>query len=297
LLRNFRDREIPALGVDPAENVARKAVREGIPTLVAFFGTRVARALSAETAADLLIANNVVAHVADLHDFVAGMRLVLAPGGVATIESPHLLALIAGIQFDTIYHEHFSYFSFSTARAVLGKHGLRVFDVAELPTHGGSLRLFACHMDDPRPQEPTVPDMLARERAAGLDSLSTYGEFAKRVAVDKRAILELLTDLKRTGRSIAAYGAPAKGNTLLNYCGIGTDLIDYTVDLNPYKQGRFLPGSRIPIHPPDVFRERRPDVVLILPWNLCDEIVAQLSYVREWGGRFAVRAPELRLVA
>jgi SAM-dependent methyltransferase len=296
LLRNFVAREIPALGIDPAANVARVAVRQGVPTLVDFFGTRVARALRVDTSADLLIANNVLAHVADLHDFVAGMRLLLAPGGVVTIEHPHLLALIEGGQFDTIYHEHFSYFSLSTAKAALEQHGLRIFDVDKLPTHGGSLRLFACHMDDPRSQEPSVDAMLACERAAKLDRLTTYGEFAKCVAAERRAILALLTDLKRDGCAIAAYGAPAKGNTLLNYCGIGTDLISYTVDLNPYKQGRFLPGSRIPVYPPEAIRETRPDVVFILPWNLRDEIVEQLAYVRDWGGRFAVRAPELRLV-
>ena len=297
LLRNFREREIPVLGIDPAANVARVAIRQGVPTLVEFFGTRFARALSVESPADLAIANNVLAHVADLHDFVAGLRLLLAPGGVVTIEHPHLLAVIEENQFDTIYHEHFSYFSLSTAKAVLEQHGLRIFDVAELPTHGGSLRLFACHMDDSRSQAPIVADVLARERAAKLDRLTTYGDFARRIAAQKRAILALLTDLKRDGCSIAAYGAPAKGNTLLNYCGIGRDLIDYTVDLNPHKQGRFLPGSRIPIHSPDAIRATRPDIVLILPWNLREEIVAQLAYVREWGGRFAVRAPELQLVA
>jgi SAM-dependent methyltransferase len=296
LLRNFVARGIPALGIDPAANVARAAVRRGVPTLVEFFGTRVARALRVDSRADLLIANNVLAHVSDLHDFVAGMRLLLAPGGIVTVEHPHLLALIEGGQFDTIYHEHFSYFSFSTAKAVLEQHGLRVFDVEELPTHGGSLRLYACHVDDARQQEPSVDAMVACERAAKLDRLTTYDEFAGRVAADKRAILALLRDLKRDGCAIAAYGAPAKGNTLLNYCGIGTDLIDYTVDLNPHKQGCFLPGSRIPIYPPEAIRERRPDVVFILPWNLRDEIVAQLAHVRDWGGRFAVRAPELQLV-
>jgi SAM-dependent methyltransferase len=297
LLQYFVERNVPVLGVEPAVNVAQAAVERGVPTLVEFFGVATAERLAAERRPDLLVGNNVLAHVPDLNDFVAGMKVVLAPDGVITMEFPHLLRLIEDNQYDTIYHEHFSYFSFLTARRVFAAHGLRLFDVEELPTHGGSLRIYGAHEDDARkPETDRARELLAREEAAGLGDVQTYRGYAQRVADDKRAVLSLLIDLKRQGRSIVGYGAPAKGNTLLNYCGIGTDFLDYTVDLNPHKQGHLLPGSHVPIRPVEALRETRPDVVVILPWNLREEIMEQHAYVREWGGRFAARAPELQLL-
>jgi SAM-dependent methyltransferase len=297
LLQYFVERKVPVLGVEPAANVAQAAVERGVPTLVEFFGVATAERLAAERRPDLLVGNNVLAHVPDLNDFVAGMKVVLAPDGVITMEFPHLLRLIEDNQYDTIYHEHFSYFSFLTARRVFAAHGLRLFDVEELPTHGGSLRIYGAHEDDARkPETDRARELLAREEAAGLGDVQTYRGYAQRVADDKRAVLSLLIDLKRQGRSIVGYGAPAKGNTLLNYCGIGTDFLDYTVDLNPHKQGHLLPGSHVPIRPVEALRETRPDVVVILPWNLREEIMEQHAYVREWGGRFAARAPELQLL-
>jgi SAM-dependent methyltransferase len=297
LLQYFVERNVPVLGVEPAANVAQAAVERGVPTLVEFFGVATAERLAAERRPNLLVGNNVLAHVPDLNDFVAGMKVVLAPDGVITMEFPHLLRLIEDNQYDTIYHEHFSYFSFLTARRVFAAHGLRLFDVEELPTHGGSLRIYGAHEDDARkPETDRARELLAREEAAGLGDVQTYRGYAQRVADDKRAVLSLLIDLKRQGRSIVGYGAPAKGNTLLNYCGIGTDFLDYTVDLNPHKQGHLLPGSHVPIRPVEALRETRPDVVVILPWNLREEIMEQHAYVREWGGRFAARAPELQLL-
>jgi SAM-dependent methyltransferase len=297
LLQYFVERGVPVLGVEPAANVAAAAVERGVPTLVEFFGVATAEHLAAERKADLLLGNNVLAHVPDLNDFVAGMKVVLADDGVITMEFPHLLRLIEDNQYDTIYHEHFSYFSFLTARRVFAAHGLRLFDVEELETHGGSLRIYGAHEDDAtKPDTDRARELLAREEAAGLHDLATYRGYAQRVTDDKRAVLSLLIDLKRQGRSIVGYGAPAKGNTLLNYCGIGTDFLDYTVDLNPHKQGHLLPGSHVPIRPVEALRETRPDVVVILPWNLRAEIMEQHAYVREWGGRFAARAPELQLL-
>jgi hypothetical protein len=264
--------------------------------LVAFFGVETARSVAQRRQADLLLGNNVLAHVPDLNDFVGGMKILLKPGGVITLEFPHLLRLIEDNQWDTIYHEHFSYFSFATANRVFAAHGLRLFDVEELPTHGGSLRIFGVHDDDDRPVTERATQLLDRERAAGLNTLDTYTTYGERVQADKRDILAFLVDIKRRGERIAGYGAPAKGNTLLNYCGIGTDFLAYTCDLNPHKQGHLLPGSHIPIRSPDALREDRPDVVLILPWNLKDEIIEQLSFISDWGGRFAVRAPELALL-
>jgi C-methyltransferase-like protein len=275
--------------------VAKVALQKGIPTLVEFFGTQTARSLVDESMADLVIGNNVLAHVPDLNDFVAGMRLVLATDGQITMEFPHLVRLVEDNQWDTIYHEHFSYFSFTTASRVFATHGLRLFDVEQLRTHGGSLRIYACHADDPRPDEPRTTEMLEREEAAGYTELSLYTSYGRRVAEEKRKIIALLIQLKGDGRRIVGYGAPAKGNTMLNYCGVGRDFLDYTCDLNPHKQGRLLPGTHIPIRSPDVLREDRPDVVLILSWNLKEEIVEQLSFIREWGGRFAARAPDLQL--
>ena len=296
LLQHFHERGIPVLGVEPAANVAEVAIGKGIPTVVEFFGVRAAESLVAESRADLLIGNNVLAHVPDLNDFVAGMKILLAAGGVVTMEFPHLERLIEDNQFDTIYHEHFSYFSFSTVRRLFAAHGLRIFDVDELPTHGGSLRIYAVHDDDPRDETQATAALLERERARGFGQLELYESYAERVRESKREILRFLIDLRDRGQTIVGYGAPAKGNTLLNYCGIGRDLIDYTADLNPHKQGHLLPGSHIPIRAPDAIRETRPDVVFILPWNLREEIVAQLAYVREWGGRFAARTPEIQLL-
>jgi SAM-dependent methyltransferase len=298
LLQFFHERRIPVLGIEPASNVARVALQKGIPTLVEFFGRDTARSLAAESAADLLLGNNVLAHVPDLNDFVEGMRILLKPGGVITMEFPHLMRLIEDNQWDTIYHEHFSYFSFLTVSRVFEKHGLRLFDVEELSTHGGSLRIYGCHADDStKVDSAPVRELRERERDAGYERLETYLGFGRGVEADKRQILSFLIDLKHQGLRLAGYGAPAKGNTLLNYCGVGRDFIDYTCDLNPHKQGHFLPGSHIPIRSPEVIREERPDVVVILPWNLKDEIVAQLSFIREWGGRFAARTPEFALLA
>jgi SAM-dependent methyltransferase len=292
LLQYFAERGIPVLGIEPAANVAEVAVERGIPTRVEFFGVAAAPGL----AADLLIGNNVLAHVPDINDFVGGMKLALAPGGVITMEFPHLMRLIEQRQWDTIYHEHFSYLSFSTARRVFAAHGLRLFDVEELPTHGGSLRIYGCHADDAaKPETERAAELRAREDAAGYSEPATYRDFGASVAADKRALLTTLIELKRDGRSIAGYGAPAKGNTLLNYCGIGRDFIEYTVDLNPHKQAHFLPGTHIPIRSPDALRDTRPDLVLILPWNLNDEIMDQLAFVRDWGGRFLIRTPELKV--
>jgi SAM-dependent methyltransferase len=298
LLQCFRGRGIPVLGVEPAANIARFAVEEGIPTLVEFFGRRVARDLAEQSRADLLLGNNVLAHVPDLNDFVAGMKIVLAPGGTITMEFPHLMELVERKQWDTIYHEHFSYFSFLTVSRVFAAHGLRLYDVEEISTHGGSLRVYGCHREDAaKPDSARAIQMREREREAGYEQLETYTRYGARVEADKRGILQFLIDLKNEGRRVVGYGAPAKGNTLLNYCGVGRDFLDYTVDLNPHKQGRFLPGSHIPIRAPQAIEEDRPDVVLILPWNLAEEIVEQLSFIREWGGRFAVRTPEFALLA
>jgi hypothetical protein len=297
LLQYFVERGVPVLGIEPAANVAEVAMQKGVPTLVEFFGVEAARNLAAQGRADLLLGNNVLAHVPDLNDFVGGMKLLLAERGVVTMEFPHLLRLIEDNQYDTIYHEHFSYFSFLTVRQVFAAHGMRLFDVEELDTHGGSLRIYGAHVDDDtKPETDRARELLAREQAAGLGDIGTYRAYAERVQTDKRDTLEFLIGLKRDGRSIVGYGAPAKGNTLLNYCGIGTDFLDYTVDLNPHKQGHLLPGSHVPIRPVEALRETRPDVVVILPWNLRDEIAEQHAYIREWGGRFAARAPELRFL-
>ena len=297
LLQFFHERQIPVLGIEPAANVAKVALQKGIPTLVEFFGRDTATSLAGESSADLLLGNNVLAHVPDLNDFVAGMKILLADDGVITMEFPHLMRLIEDNQWDTIYHEHFSYFSFLTVSRVFEAHGLRLFDVEELATHGGSLRIYGAHAEDrQKPETDAARELRERERAAGFEELDTYLGYGKRVERDKRQIVAFLIDLKERGLSVAGYGAPAKGNTLLNYCGVGRDFVDFTCDLNPHKQGRFLPGSHIPIRSPDAIREEQPDVVLILPWNLKDEIVEQLAFIREWGGRFAARTPELTLI-
>jgi SAM-dependent methyltransferase len=295
LLQYFRQAGVPVLGIEPTANTARVAIDKGIPTRVDFWGVQTAREVAVERQADLLLGNNVLAHVPDINDFVAGMKLALKPGGVITMEFPHLLKLIELNQWDTIYHEHFSYLSFATVERVFAAHGLRLYDVQELPTHGGSLRIFACHDDDPRAETDVARELRERERGAGLADLQTYLDYGERVVADKRQILQFLIELKHAGNSIAGYGAPAKGNTLLNYCGVGRDFVDFTCDANPHKQHHVLPGTHIPILAPEAIGERRPDIVLILPWNIKDEIMDQLSDIREWGGRFAARAPELRL--
>ncbi|HSL81373.1 MAG TPA: class I SAM-dependent methyltransferase [Thermoanaerobaculia bacterium] len=294
LLRHFRERGVPVLGIEPASNVARAAVEAGVPTRNEFFTLELARDLAAEgVRADLLVGNNVLAHVPALNDFVAGVAAALAASGVATFEFPHLLRLMEEHQFDTIYHEHFSYFSFHTVREVFAAHGLAVFDVEELPTHGGSLRIHARH--EGGETSDRVADLLARERAAGLLDPTTYDAFEGRVRATKRGLLRFLLDAADEGRRVAGYGAPAKGNTLLNYCGVGPDLLPYTVDRSPHKQGRYLPGTRIPIAGPERLREETPDYVLILPWNLREEIVEQMADVRSWGGKFVVAIPEVEV--
>jgi SAM-dependent methyltransferase len=294
LLQYFVQQNVPVLGIEPAANVAKVAVEKGVPTLVRFFGTELAEELAAEgRCADLVLGNNVLAQVPDLNDFVEGLRILLKPRGVLTLEFPHLLRLIEHNEFDTIYHEHFSYFSLLTTVRVLGAHGLRVFDVEELKTHGGSLRVYACRQENQTHAiEPSVQKVIGDEETAGLAAMEGYESFARRVKQTKVALLDLLLGAAREGKSVAGYGAPGKSATLLHYCGIGKDLIEYTVDRSPYKQGRFLPGTHIPIYHPDRIRETRPDYVVILPWNLKDEIMMQLQFIREWGGRFVVPIPK-----
>jgi len=299
LLQYFVKKGIPCLGIEPAVNVAKVAVEKGVPTLTKFFGEKTARELAAEGKyADLMLANNALAQVPDVNDFVEGMRILLAPKGVVTVEFPHLMRLMEENQFDTIYHEHFSYFSFLTAEKIFAAHGLTLFDVEELPTHGGSLRIYARHKEDTsKPVTARAIELRDRELAAGFDRLETYADFAERVKETKRKLLEFLIRVRREGKTVAGYGAPGKGNTLLNYCGIRTDFLDYTVDRNPYKQGKFLPGTHIPILHPDRLQETKPDYVLILPWNLKNEIKQQLSYVREWGGKLVVPIPEVEVLS
>ncbi|MEM6792810.1 MAG: class I SAM-dependent methyltransferase [Acidobacteriota bacterium] len=295
LLQYFLERGVPVLGIEPAANVAEAAREKGIETRVEFFGAEAATRLRGEgRQADLLLGNNVLAHTPYLKDFVAGLAILLADDGVITLEFPHLLRMMELNQFDTIYHEHFSYFSFRVVSQVLDDHGLEVFDVEELPTHGGSLRVFAGHGG--RAVGERVAQLLEREDEAGLGGLDAYRGFAEKVRRTKRRLLEFLIRARDEGASVVGYGAPAKGNTLLNYCGVRTDLLDYTVDLSPHKQGRYLPGVGIPIHSPERIRETRPDYVLILPWNLRDEIMRQMADVREWGGRFVVAIPEVEVL-
>ncbi len=295
LLQYFLARGVPALGIEPAANVAAAAIKKGVSTLVRFFGRKTALDLVAEgTQADLLLGNNVLAHVPDLNDFVAGLTILLKPSGVITLEFPHLLRLMEENQFDTIYHEHFSYFSFCTVERVFAAHGLVLFDVDELPTHGGSLRIYARHAaDQSKPIAPHVTSLRATEEARGFARLERYLSFDGQIRETKRKLLTFLIDAKRRNKSIAGYGAPGKGNTLLNYCGIRTDFLDYTVDRNPYKQGKFTPGTHIPIFDPQRIRETKPDYILILPWNLKTEVMDQMDFVRQWGGRFVVPIPEV----
>lgn len=294
LLQYFAAAGIPCLGVEPTAGTAEAARARGIETVVEFFGDALARRLREERgAADLVVANNVLAHVPDLNDFVAGIAALLAPGGVLTVEFPHLIQLVAQRQFDTVYHEHFSYFSFATVQRVFAAHGLRAWDVERLPTHGGSLRVWASPAGSEHATTPAVAALLADEAAAGMRDAAYYRGFQQQADAVKNGLLEFLLQQKREGRRVAGYGAAAKGNTLLNYAGVRPDLLPYVVDASPHKQGRFLPGSRIPVVAEDVLRRDRPDVVLVLPWNLREEITAQLAYIRGWGGRFAVAVPAL----
>jgi SAM-dependent methyltransferase len=296
LLQYFRELGVPVLGIEPAANVAAVARTRGVPTVANFFGRAVADKLLAEgKGADLLVGNNVLAHVPDLNDFVAGLARLLNPGGTLSLEFPHLLRLIEQVQFDTIYHEHFSYFSLGASERVLAAHGLEIADVEELPTHGGSLRLSARHCGRATPSA-RVAELRAREVHAGLADLAGYRGFAERVAAVKRDLLRFLVEARAAGKHVVGYGAAAKGNTLLNSCGIRGDLIDYVVDVSPHKQGRYLPGSRIPIAPPARLAETRPDYVLILPWNLSEEIRRDAAGIAEWGGRFVVAIPKLAIL-
>ncbi|MBE9016332.1 methyltransferase domain-containing protein [Chroococcidiopsidales cyanobacterium LEGE 13417] len=297
LLQYFHQKGIPVLGVEPAANTAKAAAEKGIPTWVKFFGVNTAKEMVAEgKSADLLLGNNVLAHVPDVNDFIGGMKIVLKPNGILTMEFPHLLQLMQQNQFDTIYHEHFSYYSFITVEKMFAAHGITLFDVEELPTHGGSLRIYGKHSDAVEPAVSNrVKQLKAKEAAAGLEDIETYLTFGEQVKATKRKLLKFLIEAKSQGKRIAAYGAPAKGNTLLNYCGVGKDFIDYTVDRSPYKQGLFLPGTHIPILHPDKIRETQPDYVLILPWNLKEEIMTQMAYIAEWGGQFVVPIPEVQV--
>lgn len=298
LLQWFQQKGIPVLGVEPARNVAEVARSKGIDTVSAFFGVETARGLCHQYGqADLLLGNNVLAHVPDINDFVGGMKIMLAPEGIITMEFPHLQRLIEENQFDTIYHEHFSYLSFSAVNRIFKHHGLRLFDVEELPSHGGSLRIYGCHEDNTAlTMSRRAEGLLQREKDLGMETLAYYVNFQENVKETKRKLLEFLIEKKRQGKSIVGYGAPGKGNTLLNYCGIRTDFLDYTVDRSPHKQGNYLPGSHIPIYGPEKINETKPDYILILPWNLKKEIKEQLKDVEAWGGRFVVPIPEVRIV-
>jgi 2-polyprenyl-3-methyl-5-hydroxy-6-metoxy-1,4-benzoquinol methylase len=298
LLRYFKEKNIPVLGVEPAHNVAQVATAAGIPTMVKFFSVETAKELVNDgKQADLLVGNNVLAHVPDLNDFVEGMKIVLKPRGVITMEFPHLMRLMEENLFDTIYHEHFSYFSLITVEKVFSAHGLTLFDVEELSTHGGSLRIYACHTEDTsKPIDKRISELRDREKNAGFRNMDHYLSFADRVRETKRNILDFLIRVKREKKSIVGYGAPAKGNTLLNYCGVSTDFIDYTVDRNPHKQGHYLPGSHIPIYSPNKIKDTKPDYLLILPWNLKGEIMGQMFYVRDWGCKFLLLIPDVEVI-
>jgi len=297
LLQYFKKKGIPVLGIEPAKNVAQVAQKSGIRTLEKFFNCQTAKELAQEGKyADLLIGNNVLAHVPDVNDFVKGMKIILKPHGIITMEFPHLMRLMAENQFDTIYHEHFSYFSFTVANKVFDHHGLKIFDVDELPTHGGSLRIYARHTEDESwGIGENVAALLEREAGEGFENLEFYLTFNQKVQSTKRSILEFMVRTQNEGKTIVGYGAPAKGNTLLNYCGIRRDFMAYTVDRSPHKQGHFLPGTHIPIYHPDKIKETRPDYVIILPWNLKDEIMRQMAFIRDWKGKFVTLIPEVRI--
>ena len=298
LLQYFKEREIPSLGIEPAAGTAVEARKKGIETIVDFFGKRLAQGLADQgRKADLLIGNNVLAHVPDLHDFVAGLKIALKPSGIITMEFPHLMQLVDNCQFDTIYHEHFSYLSFMTVRSIFKHHGLEIFDVGELSTHGGSLRIFAKHAEDnTRANSENVNAVLEKEVSRGLNTMAYYRDFQTKVDQIKYDLLKFLVRQKEKGHKVAAYGAAAKGNTLLNYCGVRNDLIAFVVDASPHKQGKYLPGSHIPVVKEQELREYKPDYVLILPWNLKDEIAAQLDYIRSWEGKFVLPIPYLQVI-
>jgi 2-polyprenyl-3-methyl-5-hydroxy-6-metoxy-1,4-benzoquinol methylase len=298
LLQYFKKRNIKVLGIEPAANVAAVAKeKHDINSRVEFFGkTSAEKLVKGGIRPDLLLGNNVLAHVPDINDFVAGMKIALAPEGIITMEFPHLLRLIENNQFDTIYHEHFSYLSFNTVRKIFASHGLAIFDVEELTTHGGSIRIFAQHFESLRNVEPTVEKMFRAERAHGLDNLATYTAFDHKIRETKRSFLKFLIEAKNAGKKIAAYGAAAKGNTLLNYCGIGRDFIDFVADRSPHKQGKFLPGTHIPIVAPEVITEKKPDYLLILPWNIKDEVIKQMADIRNWNAQFVVAIPHVQVI-
>lgn len=297
LLQYFKEKNIPAFGIEPAANVAKIAQQKGIETLVEFFGANLAHRLSKQgTQADLIIANNVLAHVPDLNDFVEGIRILLSENGIVTAEFPYLLNLMDENQFDTIYHEHFSYFSFFTINKVFAAHGMRIFDVKHLKTHGGSLRIYACHQNSNRSEKASVQELLTKEQQRGANRLNFYLDFHEQVEKTKRQVLSFLIKAKSEGKKVCGYGAPAKGNTLLNYCGIRSDMIDFTVDKNPLKQNTLLPGSRIPVYAPDKIVEFKPDYLVILPWNIRDEIMQQEARIRDWGGQFVVFIPEVKVL-
>jgi SAM-dependent methyltransferase len=297
LLQHFLPLGVPVLGIEPAANVAEAARKRGVPSLVEFFGTTLAERLAAEgKQADLIIGNNVLAQVPDLNDFVAGMAALIKPEGLITLEVPHLERLMAENQFDTIYHEHFSYFSLVAIERLAARHNLKLIDVEELPTHGGSLRVYLARADSSRLATLNVADLLARERSLGFENVATYASFAEQVKRTKRRLLSFLIAAKDQGKRICGYGAPGKGNTLLNYCGIGTDFLDFTVDRNPYKHGRFTPGMHVPIHPVEAIYEAKPDYILMLPWNLKTEIVAQMRDAAAWGAKLVVPIPEAAVI-
>jgi hypothetical protein len=298
LLQHFVAKGVPVLGIEPAENVAKAALARGVRTISRFFGRDTAASIKKEFGSpDLLLGNNVLAHVPDINDFVGGMALLLKPSGVITMEFPHLMQLMELNQFDTIYHEHFSYLSFGTVVKIFAAHGLTMFDVEQLPTHGGSLRIYARHSDDAsKPVGPRVGELLALEQGKGYNRLERYTSFQEQVRSTKRALLEFLIEARKSGKRIVGYGAPGKGNTLLNYCGIRQDFLDFTVDRNPYKQGKYTPGTHIPILAPERLMEARPDYVLILPWNLKDEITKALAGIRAWGGRFVIPIPHVQVL-
>jgi len=298
LLQYFYNQNIPCLGIEPAKNVANIAKQKGIPTLVKFFGTKTAKDLvSKGKMADLLLGNNVLAHVPNINDFVEGIKIILKPNGVVTMEFPHLVELIDKNQFDTIYHEHFSYLSFYTVKKIFEKHGLKIFDVKELTTHGGSLRIYATHSENfVHNVNDRVDKLLEKESKFGITQISTYTDFQNQVLLVKNEICKFIDSKIKNGKKIVCYGAAAKGNTLLNYCGIGTNLIDYVVDKNPHKQGLFLPGTHIPIKDPSEIQKTKPDYLIIIPWNLQDEIMKQMEHIRKWGGKFIVLIPEVKII-
>ena len=297
LLQNFLPKKVPVLGIEPARNVAEVAREKGIETITEFFGEALATRLAEEGRyADLMNGTNVLAQVPDINDFAEGFRILLKPDGVLTLEFPHLLRLVEENQFDTIYHEHFFYFSLLAVEKIFGNHGLRVFDVHELPTFGGSLRIFFCHEASDRPVEPSVEAIRKLEKDAGYDQMEVYAAYNEAVKASKRRMLEFLVEARDAGKSIVGYGAPAKGNTLLNYCGVGNDFLDYVVDKSPHKQDHFLPGVHVPVFDPEMIRETRPDYVIILVWNIKDEIIAQFPDIGEWGGKFVVLIPDVEVL-